>query len=386
MKLEKDTEVKQKSGVGVPVKIFSFNESYIPPTYSYVKRGDFHFLSWGKDNLYPVFVLELFNNYGSPLNKAIINKKVKLSTGWGIKPIVDSTLNQWSKKNKLEHLFRYLSRDFEIFNGMCAEIIWSNDGSTFTMNYLPIHTIRIGLKENETDNDYFWYCSDWALFRKEEYTPQYIKKFDPNDRVGRQLLYYIDPNPSHTHLYPIMGYSNCINYIDLDYQIGVFHINQVRQGYSPSFILSFNGGIPTQDEQNDFYKNFVNNFKGSGGAGKILLSYAESKEQAPELIPVQLNDSDTRFILLQDQITNQISQSHECPVQLITTTPGKLGSSEERAALLNEFNTYYIPPRQEQLEYFVNSVLETIGFTEEIKLDDYVSNDKAGILTNNSEN
>ena len=87
-----------------------------------------------------------------------------------------------------------------------------------------------------------------------------------------------------------------------------------------------------------------------------------------------------------DQITNQISQSHECPVQLITTTPGKLGSSEERAALLNEFNTYYIHPRQEQLEYFVNSVLETIGFTEEIKLDDYVSNDKAGILTNNSEN
>ena len=201
------------------------------------------------------------------------------------------------------------------------------------------------------------------------------------NRQGRQLLYYIEPNPAHTHLYPIANYSTAINYIDLDYQIGKFHINQVRQGFAPSFVLSFNTGIPTQDEQNAFFREFQRNFKGADGAGKIMITYAEGKEQAPDLIPIQLNDSDTRFILLQDTVKDQITLAHECPVQLINFAPGKLGSTEERKELLAEFQTYYITQRQEQLEYAINTVLYDIGIEEEIKLETYANRDETGLLT-----
>ena len=72
-----ENEIKETKQA--PLKIFTFNEAYIPPVYKFNKQGDYHFISWGNDNLYPVYLLELFNNYGSPLNKAIINKKTKLS-------------------------------------------------------------------------------------------------------------------------------------------------------------------------------------------------------------------------------------------------------------------------------------------------------------------
>ena len=100
--MEEEKEIK-----GAPVKIFTFNEAYQAPIYKYEKKGDFHFLSFGADNAYPLMLLELYNNYGSPLNKAIINKKVKMSAGFGFNNILDPKLKEWAKRNK-----RGTSKDF----------------------------------------------------------------------------------------------------------------------------------------------------------------------------------------------------------------------------------------------------------------------------------
>jgi hypothetical protein len=377
MKIEKDTKKVEQS----KLKIFTFNEAYIPPVYSFVKKGDVHYLSFGKDNLYPYYILSLFNNVGSSLHKAIINKKSRLSAGFGIKPIVDPKLSQWVKDSQIEQLFKYISKDFELYNGFCIEVQWSNDGSTCKLNYIPLHSIRIGLKEHEDDPDYFWYSTDWALIKKDEHKPEYIKKYDPSDRTGRQLIYYVEPNPAHSHLYPIPNYSTCMQWIELDYQISVFHLNQIKQSYTPSMLISFNTGVPTIDEQNETWREFERNFKGAYNSGKTLITYADSKEHAPEITPIALNDSDERFIMLADQVRDQITQAHEMPQQLVSFVPGKLGSTEERAALMAELQTYYTTPRQEQLEYVINKVSKDIGFTELIKLKQYTDIDESGILT-----
>jgi hypothetical protein len=382
MERDKELEGSQK---GLPVKIFTFNEAYIPPIYKFEKKGEYHFITFGSDNLYPVFLLEMYNNFGSPLNKAIINKKTKMSTGFGYKPILNPQLKEWARKNNLERLFLYISKDFEIYNGFAMEVIWNNGGTSFDLKYLPIHTLRIGLKETEEEDDYFWYSKDWANIKKEENKPEYIKKFDPNDKRGRQVIYYIEPNPAMTHLYPIPNYSTAINYIDLDYQIGKWHLNQVRQGFAPSFILNFATGVPTQDEQNQFYREFQRNYKGADGAGKIILTYSDGGDAKPDLIPINTNNSDEKFIMLQDMVEKNITQAHEMPVQLVSFQPGKLGSSEERKELMAEFQTYYIAIRQNQLEEAINGLLETIGYEEKIVLKNYISADISGVLTDNTQ-
>jgi hypothetical protein len=370
---------------GVPVKLFQFNEAYVAPIYTFQKKGDYHFLSFGADNMYPLFLLSLYNNYGSPLNKAIINKKTKMTAGFGYKEILDPKLKEWAKKNNLERLLLYLAKDFMIYGGFAVEIIWNREGTSFDINYLPIHTLRIGLKETEEEADYYWYSKDWGQYKKEEYKPEYIKRFDPKDRTGRQAIYYIEPNPAATSLYPIPDYSTALNFIDLDYQIGQFHLNQVRQGFAPSFILNFGTGIPTIDEQNQFFREFQRNFKGSENAGKIMITYSDGGDQKPDLIPIQLNDSDDRFILLQEMVEKNITQAHEMPVQLVSFQPGKLGSADERKELMAEFQTYYVAIKQNQMEEAINGVLETIGYTEQIVLNDYTTADKSGVLTRGEE-
>jgi hypothetical protein len=370
---------------GVPVKLFQFNEAYVAPVYTYQKKGDYHFLSFGADNMYPLFLLSLYNNYGSPLNKAIINKKTKMAAGFGYKDILDPKLKEWAKKNNLERLLLYLAKDFMIYGGFAIEIIWNREGTSFDIGYLPIHTLRIGLKEDEDEPDYYWYSADWGQYKKEEYKPEYIKRFDPKDRSGRQAIYYIEPNPAATSLYPIPDYSTAINFIDLDYQIGKFHLNQVRQGFAPSFILNFGTGIPTIDEQNQFFREFQRNFKGAENAGKIMITYSDGGDQKPDLIPIQLNDSDDRFILLQEMVEKNITQAHEMPVQLVSFQPGKLGSADERKELMAEFQTYYVAIKQNQMEEAINGILKEIGYTEEIVLRDYTSADKSGVLTRGEE-
>jgi hypothetical protein len=80
-------------------------------------------------------------------------------------------------------------------------------------------------------------------------------------------------------------------------------------------------------------------------------------------------------------VKDQITQAHECPVQLVSFTPGKLGSTDERKELLAEFQTYYITQRQQELEYAVNTVLYDIGIEEELKLQTYANMDETGLLT-----
>ena len=103
----------------IPLKIFNFDMSIEPPIYKYTKKGEYKFLSWGDTNLYPEFLLSLYNDKGSPLHKSIINKKVKLSAGFGLKSIISPELMKYVEDTDLDELFRFISRDFEIFNGFC---------------------------------------------------------------------------------------------------------------------------------------------------------------------------------------------------------------------------------------------------------------------------
>jgi hypothetical protein len=56
-------------------KILNFNQSIEPPRYVYNEKRNI--IEWGRDNLYPQELLEMYNYKGSSIHKAIVNKKQK---------------------------------------------------------------------------------------------------------------------------------------------------------------------------------------------------------------------------------------------------------------------------------------------------------------------
>lgn len=350
-------------------KVINFAASYVAPQYKFDAKDGF--VHWGVNNLYPQYLLDLFNHYGSSTHKSIINRKIRLTAGYGLKDVIDINLKNLISKNKLEDVILKCETDFEIFNGFCFEVIWSNDKTTFDIHYMPFNRIRRGIETKEIDYPHFWYSKNWREYKKDDNRPTLIKRFDPNIREGKQLFYFIEPNPQADDIYSIPTYSTSINWIELDWEISKFHLNQVVQGFSPSFILNFATGVPGIEEMEDNYRDFRNNYEGSSNSGKIILTYSEGSEQAPSLTPIQLNDSDERFIMLQDMVEKNIVMGHEIPPQIVILTPGRLGSTQEREELLAEFQQNYITIRQRQIESVFNLVLNTIGITEPIILKQY---------------
>jgi hypothetical protein len=365
-------------------KIFNFNEAYQAPQIKYnPNRG---IIEYGKDNNYPAYILDIYNFKGSSIHKSIVNKKVKLSVGNGFMDILDPALKEFVKKNKLEKEIRKASLDYELFNGFCFELIWDREGvNLVSLKHIPFHKIRIGIKNEDLPFDHYWFCNDWTQYRKAEYSPEWIRSYNPLVKQGKQLYYYSEYNPSSDGLYPIIGYSTTMNWIEADFQVSQFHLNQLKQGFTPSFILNFATGIPTDEEMDEYYREFKKNYQGTENSGKIIITYSQGQDEKPELIPIQLNDSDDRFIMLKEQISENIVQGHEIPPQLVILTPGKLGSTEEREELMKEFQNSYITPRQEVLEEVLNDILSTAGFGEELKLKEYNSIDNKEINPNTNE-
>ena len=208
------------------------------------------------------------------------------------------------------------------------------------------------------------------MYKKEEYSPELIRTFNPYVKQGKQIMLYHEYNPQNDGTYAYPQYSTSLNFIELGYEISKFHLNQAKQGYAPSFILNFSSqSIPTEEEMEEFNKHFEREYSGTDNAGKIIITYSET-DGGVELTPIQLNDSDERFINLNEQIQENIVMASEMPPQLVILTPGKLGSTDERKELQQEFQEFYITPRQEVIEEVINQILG-VQFSEEIKLKEF---------------
>lgn len=347
-------------------RVYKFSEAYEAPK-NKIKLNE-EYITWGDDNKYPDYILDLFNHKGSSTHKSIINRKVKLVAGQGFDINENPDFESFVNKTKLKKEIKKAELDYELFNAFALEVIWSLDGSQINkIKHIPISKIRIGVDENST-GEFFWYCNDWSQHKKEAYKPIKINTFDNNNPVGKQLYVHYEYNPS-SDTYSIPGYSTSINWIEMDYEISKFHLNQVKQGYSPSFILNFATGIPTDEEMDEYYKEFKKTYSGADNSGKIIITYSEGQDGKPEFIPVPLNNSDEKFVALMEQIENNIVRGAEIPPQLVILTPGKLGSTDERKDLLAEFQATYIDQRQETIEEVLNEIF--FGQFQNIKLKKY---------------
>ena len=351
------------------VKILNFNQAYEPPVNKInVARG---WVEWGAKNNYPVNTFEMYNYTGSSTSKSIINKKNSLTTGNGFEPIKDPRLQEFIDAMGLERQTKRIGLDYEIINAFAWEVVWSNDGTTITdIQHMPIHKLRQGVECEEIPFPHFLFSNDWGNVRKKENHPEPIRAFNPMIKQGKQVVVYYEYNPL-CEAYSIEPYSNCMNWIEMDYEISKFHLNQIKQGYHPSFVLNFATGIPSEEEMEEFNRDFERRFQGSDGAGQYLLTFSEGKEEAPTIETIQLNDSDDRFAMLMEQTEIQIARGHEVPPQMVVLTPGKLSGTDERMELLSEFQLAYITPRQRNLEDVLNLIIRTAGYTEELRLAEY---------------
>jgi hypothetical protein len=348
-------------------------------TYPMIIRGELPYLQtkwipFGRDNLYPNFTSDLM--YKSSIHNAIQTGKHELTIGDGLTwdenetsatdiNVVNKLFYKANPEETLDDVFAKCALDKILFGGYALQVIWSKDRQTIAEVYhTPFDTVRKGKPDAEGKIIDYYISQDWINYRRKMNTPVQIFGFDlKNRKEARQLMYVEDYFPGQ--IYPQPSYVASVPYILTDFEIGQTHLNSIKNGLATNFILNISSGIPTDEEQDDFSQDVKDNLVGSKGQ-KVLVTFSEGKDNAPEFIPITIQDEFNKYITLNEAVTQNLLTANRLtsPILLGIKTPGQLGNINE---IEGSFEVYYaqvISKIQNDLLKTFNKILTINGATD----------------------
>ena len=317
------------------------------------------FVNYGDDNLFPQYLVDLYHS--SATHNALVTSIAMMiyGEGFGASDLEGRlAFDQWNLNDEL----RKACLDFKIQGGFALEVNWSIDRTTIAnVSHLPFENVRSGFVNEDEKVEYYYYSKDWSDKREE---PVEICCFDVEKKIDHPTqIMYVKPFSPGSFYYPKPDYVGSINYIELDKEISIYHINNIQNGMSPSFSIHFKNGIPPQEERNRIRMDIERQLSGAGNAGKFIVTYSDDPERKPDFEPFQLSDADKQYQFLSEEVTGKIMIGHRVtnPMMFGVSVPGKLGGGNELEASAEIFEKNVVAPARRVVEEAVKTLLNASG-------------------------
>jgi len=320
------------------------------------------YITYGAFNEYPYYLLDNYRR--SSKHNAIVNGKVNYIVGGGWKPNDKMTVEQQARYAKffdglsehddLNDITEKLVLDLEIFNGFAVCVHWNKMGTIAKMEHIPFEKIRVD-KEERMFQVAEWYNDDMVQLYPKIGDVEKIPAFDPDNRIGKQLFYY-RVYAAGVKSYPLPEYMGGLAWIEADVQVANFHNNNLRNNFWGGYLINFNNGIPTPEEQGDIERQIKRKFSGTDNAGRFVVTFNDDVSKAPTLEPLTPSDMDKQFEILNKAIQQEIFISHRVvnPMLFGVKTEGQLGGRQELVEAYELFKATYVNDRVRKVERMIN--------------------------------
>ena len=317
------------------------------------------YVDYGDNNLFPQYLVDLYKS--SATHGALCNTISLMIFGDGVSssdPNVAIKFQEWG----LNETLRKVALDLKIQGGFALEIIYSLDRSYINeVKHIPFETIRAG-EVNELDEiDYYFYSRDWEDAMEEIVE---MCAFDPERKIDHpHQIMYVKPFSPGSFYYPKPDYIGALNYIELDKEVAIYHINNIKNGLAPSFSIHFKNGVPAQDERNRIRQDIERQLAGSTNAGKFVITYSDDPARKPDFEPFPISDADKQYEFLSREVTDKIMIGHRVvsPAMFGVKTEGQLGSTQELAVASGLFSKQVINPYQRIVKDAIAILLHASG-------------------------
>jgi predicted transcriptional regulator len=336
----------------------NFHDNKLPVFKENKAKG---FVTFGADNLYPDFLIELFNK--SPKHNAIVSAKASYVAGIGTEVFGSNTEEIAKVQAKLKNINAYetyeelkakVAYDAELFNGFAVEVIW-NKAKTAPSEYyhIPFKDIRKGL-----EGDYV-YCADWTDSKAEKI---HYQPYNPITRESKQIYYCQFYRPGQGE-YPLPDYVGALKYIEVDTEISNYYLNSIKNGFTAQTHIQLFKGIPTPEEARATARRFKENYQGTDNAGGLIIQYNDPTEKESVINNLQPSDFDKQFDLLNKTVQQEIFVAHKVnsPMLFGVRVEGQLGGRSELIEAYEMFHHAYIEPRQQKIDDTFAYLLEPIA-------------------------
>ncbi len=322
---------------------------------SYEERpSNMGYVSYGDDNLFPQYLIDLFKS--SATHNALCTSIAYMIYGDGVQAdTLDARLKiqEWGLQDEV----RKACLDLKIQGGFALEVVYSIDRTTIAkVRHCPFENVRSGEVNDDEKVDFYYYSKDWGDRRQE---PEVIKSFDPEAAVEHPVqILYVKPFSPGSYYYPKPDYIGSIDYIELDKEIGKYHINNIKNGLAPSFTIHFKNGVPAQEERRKIRNDIERQLAGATNAGKFIVTYSDSPDRKPDFEPFPLSDADKQYQFLSTEVSDKIMVGHRVVSSAMfgVKTAGQLGNTQELEIASTLFDRQVVKPYQS----IVTNALESI--------------------------
>lgn len=346
------------------ISVVKFENNTVP-TFKEVKGKDW--VSYGDRNDYPDYLLKLFNR--SAKHNAIVTGKVHYIKGKGFivkedgltveqRAKLENFLKNINNNDTADDLLYKISTDLEIFGGFAVQII----PNTIKTNVAQIYHLDFSKLRVDKSKEKIWYCNDWQNPNKPESGLMELEPFDEKKFSG---VYYFTQYRPGIQNYPMPEYMGAIPYVEMDYEISNFHLNNIKNGFSAGTMISFNNGEPENDEQKKIIEKLVKKkTTGTDNAGQLLIVFSNGKDSAPTVTALTPNNFDKLFDTLNQTVQQEIFTGHKItsPMLFGIKTEGQLGGSTELREAAELFQNSYVAAKQSMIENEFNYLMEIAGY------------------------
>lgn len=292
------------------------------------------YVTYGTDNLYPQFLLSLYE--GCSTLKAIIDGNVDYVLG------DDFTLAVDFDKMKAEDLMREIVRDWYIFGYAFIQVIRNPLGEVVDLVRLPAEWVR-----TDKDHQAFWYCEKWKGWGNAKAVVYPAFMDEPRQATGVLML------GAGRGTYPAPLWSAAVTDAETEKKIDTFHLNEISNNFLGSLLINFNNGTPDDKVKEQIEEDIKEKYGyGADNAGRIMLSFNENVTNRTTLERISSDDFDKRYEALAKRTREQIFISFKAqPILFGLTSESNTGfSTTEFADLFKLYNKTMISPRQDMLK------------------------------------
>lgn len=330
------------------------------------------FIKWGRKNDFPFFLNDLTE--GSPVHGGIIKNKVRYIAGGGVEilsgDLEEFLLNAYSDFD-MNEIAEAICEDGERYGGFIVKGTYDMEGTRVVKwEHLPMDSCRFNLEQTIV-----YLSNDWNAQNQdpEKTGYRFYSVLDENITSGSFFIYYKDPtkkNRKELGVYPKPPYYSGISAIETDWNLNKYNNALIQNSFSSGTMIVFTDGEPETEEEIQKIKNDIKApSQGAENAGEIIITFAEGKDRAPLVMPLNGNDLDKRYTVTNTATLQNILIAHGVvsPTLFGVMQQGSFNAAES-AQLFEVFKKTYVMQRQARINWMLNKMAKLSGYVGEVQL------------------
>lgn len=308
------------------------------------------FIEWGDNNLYPEYLLDLYNNVSTL--RSIINGNVDYIAGDDvtIAPLRNGLeANAMNTRGDLiAEQVKDIAKDIGIFGGFALQVIRGRDGKPSEIYHMDMRFLRMN-----KECDVFYYCEDWSKRGKKDVIvyPKFMSNLDwetlDDDQKKLHASSVVFVKNVRTQTYPAPLYAASVKACEIERCVDDYHLNAINNGFVASALINFNNGKPEDEIMEEIENDFTEKFSGHENAGRVCFSWNRDKEHATTIDSLSVEDFGEKYQSLAKHSRQQIFTAFRANPNLFGIPTESLGfSQEEYESAFRLYNRTQIRPVQ----------------------------------------